>query len=90
MTGSSLILKPTKHWFLMLDKFKDRLIQWINTKKNWKPNVVNFIKGYINDLHPRAITRDMTWGVPLPIPNSEGKVLYVWFDAPIGYISGTT
>ncbi len=88
LSGSPLILKPTKHWFLRLDLFKDKLLQWLETK-NWKPNVVNFIKGYIQDLHPRAITRDMTWGIPLPLPNTEGKVLYVWFDAPIGYISAT-
>lgn len=88
LTQASLIRKPTEHWFLLLDKFKDKLIAWLQTK-DWKPNVLNFIKGYINDLHPRAITRDMTWGVPIPLPNSQGKVLYVWFDAPIGYISAT-
>lgn len=88
LTGATLIRKPTKHWFLLLDKFKDQLIEWIETK-NWKPNVLNFIKGYINDLHGRAITRDMTWGIPVPLPDSDGKVLYVWFDAPIGYISAT-
>jgi methionyl-tRNA synthetase len=88
LTGSPLILKSTKHWFLRLDLFKDKLTAWLG-KKNWKPNVVNFIKGYIQDLRPRAITRDMEWGVPLPLPNTQGKVLYVWFDAPIGYISAT-
>jgi len=88
MTGAALELRETKHWFLLLEKFKDRLIEWID-KKNWKPNVVNFAKGYIEELHARAITRDMTWGVPLPLPGTEGKVLYVWFDAPIGYISST-
>lgn len=88
LTGSELVLKPTKHWFLLLDKFKDRLLQWLGTK-DWKPNVVNFVKGYIDDLHARAITRDLKWGVPLPVPGGEGKVLYVWFDAPIGYISAT-
>jgi methionyl-tRNA synthetase len=86
LTNAPLTLKPTKHWFIMLDKFKDRLNDWIKTK-DWKPNVINFIKGYIEDLHPRSITRDSDWGVPVPLPNSEGKVLYVWFDAPIGYIS---
>lgn len=89
LTQAPLVLKPTKHWFLLLDKFKDRLEKWLDQKKDWKPNVVNFIKGYISDLHPRAITRDSTWGVPVPLPNTEGKVLYVWFDAPIGYISAT-
>lgn len=88
LTNSPLILKSTKHWFLLLDKFKDKLLTWLN-EKNWKANVVNFVKGYIDELRPRAITRDMTWGVPLPLPNAEGKVLYVWFDAPIGYISAT-
>jgi len=86
MTGAPLIRRPTKHWFLMLDKFKDRLNTWLETK-DWKPNVINFIKGYIQDLHPRAITRDSNWGVPIPLPGTGGKVLYVWFDAPIGYIS---
>lgn len=88
LSNAPLVHKATKHWFLLLDKFKDRLLDWLS-QKSWKPNVVNFIKGYIDDMHPRAITRDMTWGVPLPLPNSEGKVLYVWFDAPIGYISAT-
>lgn len=88
LTGSPLVHKATKHWFLLLDKFKDRLKAWLETK-DWKPNVVNFVKGYIDELRPRAITRDMTWGVPIPLPGTEGKVLYVWFDAPIGYISAT-
>lgn len=88
LTGSPLILKPTKHWFLLLDKFKGRLIEWLETK-DWKPNVINFIKGFVNESHPRAITRDSNWGVPIPLPGTEGKVLYVWFDAPIGYISAT-
>lgn len=88
LTQAPLVHKATKHWFLLLDKFKERLEEWIKTKE-WKPNVVNFVKGYIDDLHPRAITRDSTWGVPIPLPQTEGKVLYVWFDAPIGYISAT-
>jgi len=88
LSGSPLTLKSTKHWFLLLDKFKDKLLKWLSTK-NWKPNVVNFVKGYIEELRPRAITRDMTWGIPIPLPGTEGKVLYVWFDAPIGYISST-
>lgn len=88
LTGSPLALKSTKHWFLLLDKFKDRLKAWLETK-NWKANVVNFVKGYIDELRPRAITRDMTWGIPIPLPETEGKVLYVWFDAPIGYISAS-
>lgn len=88
LTQAPLVLKKTKHWFLLLDKFKQRLNQWIDTK-HWKPNVINFIKGYIDHLHARSITRDSTWGVPVPLPEAEGKVLYVWFDAPIGYISAT-
>ena len=88
LSNAPLVLKPTKHWFLLLDKFKEKLLQWIETK-NWKTNVVNFIKSYIDDLRPRAITRDMTWGIPIPLPNTEQKVLYVWFDAPIGYISSS-
>lgn len=88
LTNAPLTLKKTKHWFLLLEKFKERLSKWIEEKK-WKPNVVNFVKGYIDDLHARAITRDSVWGVPLPLPDTDGKVLYVWFDAPIGYISST-
>ncbi len=88
LTGSPLVLKSTKHWFLMLDKLKDRLIEWIETRR-WKPNVINFVKEYIKDLRPRAITRDSDWGIPIPLPGTEGKVIYVWFDAPIGYISAT-
>jgi methionyl-tRNA synthetase len=88
LTGSSLVRKSTKHWFLRFDLFKDKLNAWI-ASKNWKPNVVNFAKGYIDELKPRAITRDMDWGIPLPLAGTEGKVLYVWFDAPIGYISAT-
>lgn len=88
LTGASLIRKPTKHWFLRFDLFKEKLDDWIS-KKPWKPNVVNFAKGYTDELKPRAITRDMEWGVPIPLPGTEGKVLYVWFDAPIGYISAT-
>ncbi len=88
LTQAPLVLKKTKHWFLLLDKFKERLNHWVDSK-SWKPNVVNFIKGYIEHLHARSITRDSTWGVPVPLPEAEGKVLYVWFDAPIGYISAT-
>lgn len=88
LTNAPLVLRPTKHWFLLLDQFKDRLKTWLETK-DWKPNVIHFIKNYIDHLHARAITRDMTWGIPVPLPEAEGKVLYVWFDAPIGYISAT-
>ncbi len=88
LTDSPLTRKMTKHWFLELENFKQQLLEWLDTK-DWKSNVVKFIKGYIEELHARAITRDMTWGVPIPLANTEGKVLYVWFDAPIGYISAT-
>ncbi len=88
ISGSPLVLKETMHWFLRCDLFKERLTDWLK-KLDWKPNVKNFIEPYIQDLRPRAITRDMTWGVPIPLPNTAGKVLYVWFDAPIGYISAT-
>lgn len=88
ITGAALILKPTKHWFLLLEKFKERLLAWIETKQ-WKPNVTNFVKGYIDQLHARSITRDSNWGVPIPLPGTEGKILYVWFEASIGYISAT-
>lgn len=88
VTGSPLVLKPTKHWFMRFDLFKDRLNTWIGQKK-WKSNVINFAKHYIDDLRPRAITRDSDWGIPVPLKEAEGKVFYVWFDAPIGYISAT-
>ena len=88
VSNAPLILKPTKHWFLLFDKFKEKLSKWIEEKK-WKPNVLNFSKAYIADLRPRAITRDSEWGIPVPLENTEGKVLYVWFDAPIGYISAS-
>ncbi|HNA62758.1 MAG TPA: methionine--tRNA ligase, partial [Rhabdochlamydiaceae bacterium] len=88
LTGAPLILKATKHWFLRFDHFKEQLGKWLSQKK-WKSNVLNFAKSYVDDLKPRAITRDGDWGVPIPFPGTEGKVLYVWFDAPIGYISAT-
>lgn len=86
LTNAPLVRKPTKHWFLRFDLFKEELKSWIG-KKDWKPNVLNFAKSYIDDLKPRAITRDSDWGVPFPLDKS--KVFYVWFDAPIGYISAT-
>ncbi|MES2199256.1 MAG: methionine--tRNA ligase [Chlamydiota bacterium] len=86
VSGASLILKETKHWFLRFDHFKDDLLKWIE-QKNWKSNVSNFALSYIKDLRERAITRDSNWGIPVPLEGAEGKVLYVWFDAPIGYIS---
>ncbi len=88
LTDAPLILKPTKNWFMRFDLFKEQLSKWLG-EKNWKANVKKFAKNYIDDLKPRAITRDSSWGIPVPLPNAEGKVLYVWFDAPIGYISAT-
>lgn len=88
LKNSPLILKETTNWFFLVDRFKEELTTWIK-KKGWKSNVVNFILPYIEDLRPRAITRDLDWGIPVPLPNAEGKVLYVWFDAPIGYLSAT-
>lgn len=86
LTGAALQRRQTKHWFLRLDLFKEPLLKWLEHKL-WKPNVLNFVKPYIEDLRPRAITRDSDWGVPVPLEGAEGKVLYVWFDAPVGYIS---
>lgn len=88
LTGAELLTKPTRHWFLRFDLFKEELSAWIK-QKHWKVNVFNFAKSYIDELHPRAITRDSDWGIPVPLPGAEGKVFYVWFDAPIGYISAT-
>ncbi len=86
LTGSPLILKPSAHLYLRFDRFKQELTEWLQ-KKQWKENVVHFAMHYIENLHPRAITRDSSWGVP--VPGYPDKVFYVWFDAPIGYISAT-
>lgn len=92
ITGNVPTLKETKHWFLPLNKHEDFLKEWIlkGHKKDWKPNVYGQVKSWIDDgLRPRAVTRDLDWGIPVPVEGGEGKVLYVWFDAPIGYISAT-
>jgi len=92
ITGNKPVLKETKHWFLPLNEYEDFLKDWIlvNHKKDWKPNVYGQCKSWIDDgLRPRAVTRDLDWGIPVPVEGAEGKVLYVWFDAPIGYISST-
>lgn len=92
ITGNKPTLKETKHWFLPLDKYQEWLEEWIlvNHKNDWKTNVLGQVKSWLDDgLKPRAVTRDLDWGIPVPAPNAEGKVLYVWFDAPIGYISST-
>ncbi|RMZ50133.1 methionine--tRNA ligase [Flavobacteriaceae bacterium PRS1] len=92
ITGATPTLKKTKHWFLPLDKHEAFLKEWIlvGHKKDWKSNVYGQCKSWIDDgLRPRAVTRDLDWGIPVPLDDAEGKVLYVWFDAPIGYISAT-
>ncbi|GEN70057.1 methionine--tRNA ligase [Chryseobacterium lathyri] len=92
LSGNVPILKETKNWYLPLNEYEDFLNEWIieGHKDDWKPNVYGQVKSWLNDgLKPRAMTRDLNWGVPVPLPNAEGKVLYVWFDAPIGYISFT-
>ena len=92
ITGATPSLKETKHWFLPLDKHEAFLKQWIleGHKSDWKPNVYGQCKSWIDDgLRPRAVTRDLDWGIPVPLEGADGKVLYVWFDAPIGYISST-
>ncbi len=91
ITGNTPILKETKHWYLPLDKHEPFLRQWIlEDHKEWKPNVYGQCKSWLDmGLQPRAVSRDLDWGVPVPVEGAEGKVLYVWFDAPIGYISNT-
>ena len=92
ITGNVPTLKQTKHWFLPLDKHEAFLKEWIleGHKKDWKPNVYGQVKSWVDDgLRPRAVTRDLDWGIPVPVEGADGKVLYVWFDAPIGYISAT-
>lgn len=92
ITGAVPSLKETKHWFLPLDQYEGWLKEWIldGHKNDWKTNVYGQCKSWIDDgLRPRAVTRDLDWGIPVPVEGAEGKVLYVWFDAPIGYISAT-
>ena len=92
LTGNVPVQKETKHWYLPLDKYQDWLTDWIikGHKNDWKPNVYGQCKSWLDHgLQPRAVTRDLNWGVKVPLEEAEGKVLYVWFDAPIGYISAT-
>jgi methionyl-tRNA synthetase len=92
VSGAVPTLKETKHWFLPLDRYEDFLRKWIleGHKNDWKPNVYGQCKSWIDGgLEPRAVTRDLDWGIPVPVKGGDGKVLYVWFDAPIGYISST-
>ena len=91
LSGAQLVKKATKHWYLPLDQYEEWLRDWIiEGHKEWKPNVYGQVKSWLdNGLQPRAVTRDLDWGVPVPLKEADGKVLYVWFDAPIGYISNT-
>lgn len=92
LSGSKPVLKETKHWYLPLQQYEDFIKEWIieGHKKDWKPNVYGQVKSWVDDgLKARAVTRDLDWGIPVPVPGAAGKVLYVWFDAPIGYISST-
>ena len=92
LSGESPSLKTTTHWYLPLDRYEDFLRSWIleSHKSDWKTNVLGQVKSWIDDgLKPRAVTRDLSWGIPVPVAGGENKVLYVWFDAPIGYISAT-
>ncbi len=90
LSGSPLIKKPTNNWFLPLDKLQPQLQKYIDSHKEWKANVLGQCQSWLlQGLHPRAMTRDLDWGVKVPLPNAEGKVLYVWFDAPIGYITAS-
>ena len=91
VSGSKPVLKKTKHWYLPLDKYQPWLEKWIlEDHKEWRPNVYGQCKSWIDmGLQPRAVSRDLVWGIPVPVEGAEGKVLYVWFDAPIGYISNT-
>ena len=92
VSGNTPVLKPTRHWYFPLDKYEEWLREWVieGHKDDWKTNVYGQCKSWIDQgLQPRSITRDLDWGIPVPIPDAKGKVLYVWFDAPIGYISAT-
>jgi len=90
LSGEKPVMKPTKNWYLPLDKMQPALEEYIASHPEWKTNVLGQVKSWLNDgLRPRAMTRDLDWGVKVPLPDTDGKVLYVWFDAPIGYISMT-
>ena len=91
LTGEPVKMRETTHWYLPLDKWEPKLREWIlEGHKEWKTNVYGQCKSWLDaGLQPRAVSRDLNWGVPVPVEGAEGKVLYVWFDAPIGYISNT-
>jgi methionyl-tRNA synthetase len=90
LTGAAPELRETEHWYLPLGEFQPEIESWLNTRENWKPNVMGQCRSWLTTgLTDRAVTRDLNWGVPVPLEDAQGKVLYVWFDAPIGYISAT-
>jgi methionyl-tRNA synthetase len=90
ITGNTPELRETEHWYLPLGNFEKKIDKWLDSRKDWKSNVFGQCKSWINNgLGDRAVTRDLSWGVPVPLEDAKGKVLYVWFDAPIGYISAT-
>ena len=90
LTGEKPVYRETEHWYLPLGDLQEKVAKWIETKKHWKTNVLGQVKSWLNEgLMDRAVTRDLSWGIPVPLEHAEGKVLYVWFDAPIGYISAT-
>lgn len=90
LTGETPEYRETRHWYIPLGDFQERVAKWIETRKHWKANVLGQVKSWLTEgLADRAVTRDLSWGVPVPLEEAKGKVLYVWFDAPIGYISAT-
>jgi len=90
LSGAKPVMKPTTNWFLPLDKLQPQVEEFVNSHPEWKTNVLGQCQSWLKEgLKPRAMTRDLDWGIPVPVPNTEGKVLYVWFEAPIGYISAT-
>lgn len=91
LSGVTPVIRETRHWYIRLQDFEEKLTQWIESKQNWKDNVKRFVLGWIRNegLRERAITRDLSWGIPVPLAEAADKVLYVWFDAPIGYLSST-
>ena len=90
LCGQPPVIRETEHLFLDLPQFGDRLLEWVERQKHWRPNVINFTRNYLRGgLQARAVTRDMEWGIPVPVPGFEGKVIYVWFEAVIGYLSAS-
>ena len=91
LSGATPVLRQTKNWYLPLDELQESFLnEYINSQTHWRPTVLGQCKSWLNDgLKERAMTRDLDWGIPVPIEGENGKVLYVWFEAPIGYISAT-